>query len=375
MTYLANIITYILPFLIILSVVVFVHELGHYLVARWNRVRVDVFSIGFGTELFGFTDRAGTRWKFGALPLGGYVKMRGDADAASASIDASAAAEPDSFPAKTVRQRMAIVAAGPLANIIFAIVVLAILFATVGRPFTPAVVGEVQPDSAAAAAGLEVGDRIVAVDGEPLASFEELQLIVRGSPDVALTFTIERAGRQLDVEVTPRATVLEDRLGVAHRIGLIGIGRSSMEVRRSEPLFALWDGATETWRMITGTLEVVGQMIVGSRTAEELGGPIRIAHMSGEIAKDGVIQVIWFTALLSINLGLINLFPIPILDGGHLVLYGIEWLRGKPLNERSQEIAFRFGLALVVTIMVFATWNDLVQLKVIDFFKDLVTRG
>jgi regulator of sigma E protease len=373
MELLSGIGTYIIPFLIILSIVVFVHELGHYLVARRAGVRVDVFSIGFGPELFGFNDRAGTRWKFSALPLGGYVKMHGDADATSSTIDLSALPDPDSFPAKSVWQRMAIVAAGPIANLVFAIIVLGLLFATVGRPFTPAVIGEVQADSAAAAADLQSGDRIVAVDREPLGSFEQLQGIVRGTPGVALTFTIERGGQSMDVVVTPRETTIEDRFGQIHKIGLIGISRSGVEFRRSNPLYALAEGATETYRLIAGTLEALGQMVVGSRTADELGGPLRIAQMSGEIAKDGLVPVIWFTAVLSINLGLINLFPIPLLDGGHLVMYGVEALRGRPLTERSQEVAFRLGLVVVLSLMVFATWNDLVQLNVIEFFKGLVS--
>jgi regulator of sigma E protease len=373
MAWLGLIGTYLIPFLIILSVVVFVHELGHYLVARRNGVRIDVFSIGFGTELFGFNDRAGTRWKFSVLPLGGYVKMHGDADATSSTIDLSARPDPDSFPAKTVWQRMAIVAAGPFANFIFAIVALGLLFATVGRPVTPAEVGEVQPDSAAAEAGLLPGDRIAAVDGAALASFEELQVIVRDSPGTTLTFTIERAGEQLDLPVTPQLTEITDRFGQVHRIGLIGISRSGIEFQRSNPLLALVEGGGETFRLIGGTLYALGEMVVGSRTTEELGGPLRIAQMSGEIAKDGVVPMIWFMAVLSVNLGLINLFPIPMLDGGHLVMYAVEALRGRPLNERSQEVAFRFGLVLVLTLMVFATWNDLVQLNVIEFFKGLVS--
>jgi regulator of sigma E protease len=365
--------SYVVPFLIILSVVVFVHELGHFLVARWAGVRVDVFSIGFGPELFGFTARSGTRWKFSVLPLGGYVKMHGDADPTSSTIDLTALPDPDSFPAKTVWQRMAIVAAGPSANLLFAIVVLGLLFATVGRPFTPAVIGEVQPDGAGAEAGLEPGDRILEVDQVPLGSFEQLQSIVRVQPDVPLTFTIERDGERMDVVTTPRETTIEDRFGQIHKIGLIGISRSGVEFRRSNPMYALVEGSVETYRLITGTLQALGQIVVGSRTTEELGGPLRIAQMSGEIAKDGVVPVIWFTAVLSINLGLINLFPIPLLDGGHLVLYGIEALRGRPLAERAQEMAFRFGLVVVLSLMVFATWNDLVQLNVIEFFKGLVS--
>lgn len=373
MSLLATIAIYVVPFLVILSIVVFVHEFGHYVIARRNGVRIDVFSIGFGPELFGFNDRAGTRWKFSALPLGGYVKMYGDADPTSSTIDLKTWPEPDSFPAKSVAQRMAIVVAGPFANFAFAIVVLGLLFATVGRPVTPAEVGQVQPGSAAAAAGLQPGDRIVAANGQPIGSFEDLQGVVRNSPGVALTFTIERAGRTLDVKITPRETKVTDRFGYVHRIGLIGVSRSGVEFRRTNPLMALVEGGGETFHLIGGTLSALGEMIIGSRTTEELGGPLRIAQMSGEIAEEGMVPLIWFTAVLSINLGLINLFPIPMLDGGHLVLYAIEGVRGRPLNERSQEVAFRFGLVLVLTLMVFATWNDLVQLNVIKFFKGLIS--
>jgi regulator of sigma E protease len=373
MDFLSSIFIYIVPFLLVLTVVVFVHELGHYLVARWNDVRVDVFSVGFGKELFGYTDSAGTRWKFSMLPLGGYVKMHGDADVTSSTADPNAARDPDSFYGKTVLQRMAVIAAGPIANILFAIVVLAFLFAAFGRPFTPAEVGDVQADSAAAEAGLEAGDRITAVDGEALSSFEELQAIVRNSPEVELVLSIDRAGEQLDVPLTPRVTEIEDRFGQTHRIGLIGVSRSGIEFRRSNPAFALVESTTETFKLMGAMLSALGEMVVGSRSTDDLGGPIKIAQMSGEIAKEGFVPAIWFTAVLSINLGLINLFPIPMLDGGHLVMYTIELLRGRPLNERSQEIAFRFGLALVLSLMVFATWNDLVTLNVIDFFKGLVS--
>jgi regulator of sigma E protease len=370
---LANFVQYVIPFLIILSVVVFVHEFGHYWVARRNRVRIETFSIGFGPELFGREDRHGTRWKLSAIPLGGYVKMLGDADAASATVDLNRAREPDSFPGKSVWQRMAIVVAGPLANFLFAIAALAILFAVVGRPFTPAEVGAVQPDSPAAAAGLLPGDRVVSVEGQPVESFEALQGIVRDRAGEPLAFDLERDGAPLALTVTPKASEIEDRFGNRHQVGLIGVSRAEVEYRRSNPFAALFEATAETGRMIGATLYALGEMIAGTRGTQELGGPLRIAQMSGQIAQDGFVPALWFTAVLSINLGLINLFPIPLLDGGHLVLFGIEAARGRPLGERSQEIAFRFGLAMVLSLMVFATWNDLVHLKVVEFFANLIS--
>lgn len=364
---------YVVPFLVVLSLVVFVHEFGHYWVARRNGVRVEVFSVGFGPELFGRTDRHGTRWKVSAIPLGGYVKMLGDADATSATADAATAADPESFPSKSVWQRMAIVAAGPAANFVFAIVVLAVLFTVSGRPFTPAEVGAIQPGSPAAAAGLQPDDRILAVDGDEIQSFEELQAIVRGSAEVPLRLTVQRDGEQRDIVVTPGLSEITDRFGNVHRIGLIGVSRAGVEFRKSNPVFAVFEATAETGRMIGGTLHAIGEMIIGARGTQELGGPLRIAQMSGEIARDGVVPLLWFSAVLSINLGLINLFPIPMLDGGHLVLYGIEAARGRPLTERSQEIAFRIGLAMVLSLMIFATWNDISHFKWVEMLTGLIS--
>jgi regulator of sigma E protease len=373
MAFLASAIQYVVPFLIILSVVVFAHEYGHYWVARRAGVRVETFSIGFGPELFGRNDRHGTRWKVSAIPLGGFVKMLGDADATSTTTDHVHDREPDSFPAKTVWQRMAIVVAGPAANFVFAIVVLAGLFVFSGQPFTPADVGQVQEGSPAAAAGLQPGDRIEAVGGSPIQSFEELQDVVRDSPAQPLAMTIRRGDQDLQITVTPALSEITDRFGNVHRVGLIGVSRAGVEFRKVDPLSAVGDAVSETWKMIAGTFAALWQMIIGARGTGELGGPLRIAQMSGQIAADGIVPVIWFSAVLSINLGLINLFPIPMLDGGHLLMYGIEAARGRPLTERSQEIAFRFGLAMVLCLMVFATWNDLVHLKVIEFFTRLVS--
>lgn len=377
MEFLSGLWTYVIPFLVVLTVLVFVHELGHYWVARRNGVRIETFSIGFGPELFGRTDKTGTRWKFSAIPLGGYVKMFGDADAASTpsgAVRSMTAAEREvSFFHKRLGQRAAIVAAGPIANFLFAIIGLTLLFSIYGQPFTPADIGSVQPESAAAQAGMLPGDVIVEVDGQPIERFEEVQQIVRFNQGTPLALVVQRDGQRLPISVTPQVTTVTDRMGNSHTIGLLGIGRAGMEYRRHDPLTALWQAGRETVNLTVGTLGAVGQMIGGSRGTEELGGPLRIAQMSGEVAQSGVVALVWFMAILSVNLGLINLFPIPMLDGGHLLFYAVEAIRGKPLGDRAQEYGFRIGLALVLTLMVFATWNDLVHLRVVDFFRDLIS--
>jgi regulator of sigma E protease len=377
MEFLTGLWTYVIPFLVVLTVLVFVHELGHYWVARRNGVRIETFSIGFGPELFGRTDKAGTRWKFSAIPLGGYVKMFGDADAASTPSGAvrtmTAEEREVSFFHKRLGQRAAIVAAGPIANFLFAIIALALLFSLYGQPFTPADIGTVQENSAAARAGLLPGDVIVEIDGQAIERFEEVQQIVRFNQGTALAVVIERDGGRQPISVTPEITTVTDRMGNTHSIGLLGIGRAGMEYRRHDPLTALWQAGRETVNLTTGTLGAVGQMISGARGTEELGGPLRIAQMSGEVAQSGIVALIWFMAILSVNLGLINLFPIPMLDGGHLLFYAVEAIRGKPLGDRAQEYGFRIGLALVLTLMVFSTWNDLVHLRVVDFFRGLIS--
>ncbi|UEM05883.1 RIP metalloprotease RseP [Skermanella rosea] len=377
MEFLTGLWTYVIPFLVVLTVLVFVHELGHYWVARRNGVRIETFSIGFGPELFGRTDRAGTRWKFSAIPLGGYVKMFGDADAASTPSGAVRTMTPQerevSFFHKRLGQRAAIVAAGPIANFLFAIIGLTLLFSLYGQPYTPPDIGTVQEQSAAARAGILPGDVIVEIDGQPIERFEEVQQIVRFNQGTPLALVVERDGSRLPLTVTPEITQITDRMGNTHSIGLLGIGRAGMEYRRHDPLTALWQAGRETVNLTVGTLGAVGQMISGSRGTEELGGPLRIAQMSGEVAQSGVVALVWFMAILSVNLGLINLFPIPMLDGGHLLFYAVEAIRGKPLGDRAQEYGFRIGLALVLTLMVFATWNDLVHLRVVDFFRDLIS--
>lgn len=369
---------YIVPFLFVLTVLVFVHEFGHYFIARRNGVRVDVFSIGFGPELFGWFDRAGTRWKVSAIPLGGYVKMFGDSDASSglpvAGLARMSQAERDvSFHYKRLGQRAAIVAAGPAANFVFAIVVLAALFMTFGQPFTPAQVGQVQSGSAAERAGIKPGDVIVSINGDGVQSFEDVQQDVRLNPGVPMTIVVKRDGKDVRFEATPAKSELTDRFGNHYEIGLLGVAHNGVDYVKRDPATALIQAGKQTWDLSASTLKAMWQIVIGTRGTDELGGPLRIAQMSRDVVQGGVVAVVWFMAVLSINLGLINLFPVPVLDGGHLLFYAAEALRGKPLGQRAQEYGFRIGLALVLTLMVFATWNDLVHLRIVEFVKRLVT--
>jgi regulator of sigma E protease len=377
MEFLSGLWTYVIPFLVVLTVLVFVHELGHYWVARRNGVRIETFSIGFGPELFGRTDRAGTRWKISAIPLGGYVKMFGDADASSglpmAALGQLSAAEREaSFHCKPLGQRAAIVAAGPIANFLFAIIVLALLFMTWGQPFTPAEVGQVVPGSAAETGGIRAGDTIVSVDGRSVERFEDVQQIVRLNPNVPMQMVVRRDGALVTLRVTPAQVEETDRLG-RHKFGQLGIRGGGTKYVARDPASAVVRAVGETWNLSATTLQAMWQMIIGTRGSEELGGPLRIAQLSGEVAQGGIVPLLWFMAVLSVNLGLINLFPVPVLDGGHLLFYAAEAIRGKPLGQRAQEYGFRVGLALVLTLMVFATWNDLVHTGIVDLVKRFVT--
>jgi regulator of sigma E protease len=369
---------YIGIFLVVLTVLVFVHELGHYLIARRNGVRIEVFSIGFGPEIFGWNDRAGTRWKFSAVPLGGYVKMFGDSDGSSALPTAglsemTPAERAVSFHYKRLGQRAAIVGGGPLANFIFAIVVLTVLFATYGQPFTPPEVGQVLAGSAAEKGGIKVGDVIAEIDGRTIDRFEDVQQLVRLNRGEAMAITVRRGSELVKVQATPVLRTTPDRFGYRHEFGQLGIGRSGVEYVKRNPATAVVQALSETWNLSTATLEAMWQIVIGTRASDELGGPLLIGKMAGEVAETGLVPLLWFMAVLSINLGLINLFPVPVLDGGHLLFYAAEAIRGKPLGQRAQEYGFRIGLALVLTLMVFATWNDLVHLRIVEFVKGLVT--
>lgn len=364
-------ISYVLPFLFVLTIVVFFHELGHFLVARWCGVKIETFSIGFGPEIGGFYDKHGTRWRLSWIPLGGYVKFYGDDSVASSADPEALAAMTEeerrgSFHFKSIGQRAAIVAAGPFANFILAIVIFATVFATVGKFVTPPQVDAIAPDSAAATAGFEPGDTIISISGEPIESFSDMQRIVSVSADVPLEFEVDRGGERVTLTATPDLREVEDRFGNKHRIGLLGIQRSAqpdeiMQVRYSVP-GAIWEGTKETWFVIERTVNYLVGIIVGRESADQLSGPIRIAEMSGEVAKLGFLALMNLTAVLSISIGFLNLIPIPMLDGGHLLFYGIEAVRGRPLSERAIDIGFRLGLAMVLMLMLFATWNDIVNI-------------
>jgi regulator of sigma E protease len=357
-----------LAFLFVLTVVVFFHELGHFQVARWCGVKVETFSVGFGGELFGVTDRHGTRWKFCWVPLGGYVKFLGDDSVASTPdrADAAALKAPDSFHNKSVARRAAIVAAGPFANFLLAIVIYAVLFATFGKPITLPIVDQVQEASAAEEAGFRPGDLIVSIDGRSIESFSDVTRIVEQSAGLELAIVVERDGSQTVLAATPRLQEKVGPFGNSSRVGLLGVASSgaaqSREVQRYDPASALWAGSVETYRVVEATLGYLGGVIVGRQSADQLGGPIRIAQISGQAASLGFLVLINLAAVLSISIGLINLFPIPMLDGGHLLFFGIEAMRGRPLSDSVQEIGFRIGLGLVLMLMLFATWNDLIQL-------------
>jgi regulator of sigma E protease len=366
---------YLLPFLVVLSVVVFVHEFGHYWIARMCGVKIEAFSIGFGREIFGWKDKHGTRWKVSWLPLGGYVKMYGDAGPAStpdASVkEMTAAQKKVSYFHQDVEKRFAIAAAGPLANYAFAIIVLAFLFMLHGQPFSSPVVSDVMENSVAAKAGFQKGDRVLVVDGTNIERFEDIKRIVAMNSGTPIKVTALRGHKQVTFTVTPEVATMLDRFGGEHQTRRIGITTDAIEYKQWPLPQAMLHAIGETWELTTDTLKGTGQMIMGLRSADEIGGPIRIAKLSGEVAKDGIVALIWFMAVISINLGLINLFPVPLLDGGHLLYYGIEWLRGRPLHQNVQEAGFRVGMAFILCLMLFATWNDLVNLKVISYLRGL----
>ena len=367
-----GLIGYIIPFLFVLTIVVFFHELGHFLVARWAGVKVLTFSLGFGPELAGFNDRHGTRWKISAIPLGGYVKFFGDdseasTPASSETLDRMTAEErAGSFHHKKVGPRAAIVAAGPIANFILAIVIFTCLFTFFGKPSTTARVDKIEASSAAAKAGFQVGDIVTAIDGKTIGSFSDMQRIVGVRAGDTLNFTIKRGDSTLQLKGTPELREVKDSFGNAHRLGVLGITRATapgdVVTERVDPATALWLGVKETWFVVDRTLAYIGGVFTGREAADQVGGPLRIAQISGQVATIGLTALIHLAAVLSISIGLLNLFPVPLLDGGHLLFYAVEAVRGRPLSERAQEMGFRIGLGLVLMLMVFATYNDILHL-------------
>jgi regulator of sigma E protease len=353
----------ILPFLVVLTVVVFVHELGHFLVARGVGVAVKTFSLGFGPELFGRDDAKGTRWRLSAVPLGGYVKFVDDANAASVP-DFEAPPVAGGFRSKPVAARAAVVAAGPLANFLFAIAVLACLFLAFGRAVTPPIATEIDAGSAAAEAGFLPGDRLLKVDGQDVASFEDVQRIVMLRRGVAMPIVVARGDGQLTLTATPRETEVTDGLGHKQKLPLLGLRQTNpkVEIVRFGPLGAVLEATRETGSIVSSTLSSVAGMFSGRTSTDQISGPIGIARMSGEMAALGWIPLINLAAILSISIGLINLFPIPLLDGGHLVFYAIEAVLGRPLPERAQEIGFGIGFAIVLGLMAFGVVNDIVRI-------------
>ena len=372
---------YIVPFLFVLTIVVFFHELGHFYAARRCGVRVEVFSVGFGRAIASWHDKHGTEWKIGWLPLGGYVKFFGDENEASAPDVEKLKELPDDARGDTLFfkplwQRAIVVAAGPVANFILAIIIFASLYTLLGQRITDPVIGTVVENSAAERAGMKTGDLITAIDGDEVTTFSQVRRLVTVSAGVPLDFSVERGGVDLLLTATPDRVLEVDRFGNEYHVGRLGVSvnadENSIRHERYNPITALWMGVEESYFIIEQTFVVLGRIIMGRESAESLGGPIRIAQLSGQTATLGFVALINLTAVLSVSIGLINLFPIPMLDGGHLAFYAYEAVFGKPMSERAQEIGMRIGLSMVMMLFIFVTWNDLARLdvfgRVVSFF-------
>lgn len=379
--------TYILPFVVVLSALVFVHEWGHYIVARLCGVKVDVFSIGFGREIFGWTAKSGTRWKVSWLPLGGYVQMYGDIDPASARHEdpnknpMTSEEKKVAFYTQPVGKRAAIVVAGPAINFLFAIFILTGLFALQGQPYTPPIVGKLVVGAPAEKAGLKVDDKILSLDGRSIERFEDMAQYIALSLNKEIEVKLLRSegkdkwsDKVTTLHITPALVEDTDRFGFKNQRGRIGVMSPAKDIALKKHGWgsAFLAANKDVWEITCSTLKALGQMVMGTRSKEELGGILRIGAYASDFAQQGIISLITFAALLSVNLGLINILPIPMLDGGHLLFYAMEKSRGKPVNERFQEYALRVGMTFLLGIMLFATWNDLVQLKVITYLKNFI---
>jgi regulator of sigma E protease len=361
---------YLLPFLFVLALVVFVHEMGHFLVGRWCGVKVETFSLGFGPRIARFYDRKGTEWALSAIPLGGYVKFKGDLNAASvpdhAAADAMAEADrADSFPHKSIAQRSAIVAAGPIANFLLAFVIFTVSFMVVGRTLVEPIIAGVSENSAAAGAGFKAGDRVLAINGDKIESFDEVARRVSISEGRTLTFKIERDAREMEISGAPTIVSHKTILGTDRRpvMGFVGSGDPKHFYTKH---YSLREASTtavgEIVFVIDRTGHYIGGLFSGRERADQLSGPTRIAYISGKVAESGLGPLFMLAGILSISIGLINLLPVPMLDGGHLVFYALEAIFGRPVSPRAQEISFRVGFALVIMLMLFSTWNDIIHL-------------
>jgi len=353
---------YVVAYVSALIVIVFVHEMGHFLVGRWCGVRIDAFSIGFGPELWGFVDKKGTRWKLCAIPLGGYVKFEGDANAASMP-DHKAVYSPTSLPGAKLYRRALIVVAGPIANFILSIAIFAAAFGFVGVPISQPRVGEIVVGGAAEAAGLKAGDLITSIDGKPMAAFSDLQDAMILHAEEPATLHVDRGGSQLEFQLTPKITEIDDGLGGKARMAQIGIRSDGKYVlQRATPVEAVAKGVERTWFICNMTLRFVGKMFTGQESLSQLHGPVGVAKAAGDTALMGVWPFVFFIGLISVSIGLINLFPIPMLDGGHLLFYLIEAVLGRPVSPQTQEWGFRIGLSALLVLMVVVSTKDVFSL-------------
>jgi len=366
----------IFAFVAVIGPLVFVHELGHYLVGRWCGVKAEAFSIGFGPEIAAWVDKRGTRWRIGALPLGGYVRFKGDMNAASQVdprwLEMPAAERAQSFPAKPLWQRAAIVAAGPAINFLFAILILATFAFVHGESRTPAVAGQVQPGSAAAAAGIVAGDRIVSLNGREMATFDDIRLFAQIRPGEPVTIVIDRKGKLFEKQGKVGAVQEDDGFGNKFRIGRLGLAPGDPVIEPVSLVRAPVVAIERTGQIIRTMVETLGQIVGGGRSVKELGGPLKIAEVSGQAATLGIESFVFFMALISINLGFINLLPIPMLDGGHLLFYGVEAIQRRPVSPQVQEWAYRSGLAVLLAMMVLVTFNDLSSFGLWDRLSGLI---
>ena len=376
MTESPSILFYGLAFLLVIGPLIFVHELGHYFVGRWCGVKAEVFSIGFGRELAGYTDSRGTRWKLGWLPMGGYVKFAGDMNPASQPTAEWLALPPEdrarTFQAKPVWQRFLIVFAGPATNFLVAIGIFVTFFAIYGVPRTPATISAVMENSPADKAGFQPGDRVIEIEGRPIDRFDDLADMVRFRPNERLRFEVMRGDVAKTFYVTSVADIERDNFGNEFRKGVIGVKSGQQVVEKVSWIELPGEATRQTFGIVRTMIDTLGQIITGRRSVKELGGPIKIAQVSGQQASLGMINFVMLMALISINLGFINLLPIPMLDGGHLVFYLYEGIARRPVPERAMEWAFRSGLAVLLSFMIFVTLNDILSLSAFQKLAGLI---